>query len=97
MIVVYGSIRLKEDGVQRVADAIPGFLDKIRAEDGYIAYSLTWDPQDPQVLHLLEHWESAEAHEVHMPQPHVKEWAQMMSEVADGPLQAQKFNAEVFV
>jgi len=97
MIVIYGSIRLKAEEVAGVQARIPAFLEAIRAEDGYLGYDLTWDAEDPQTLHLLEHWDSADSYEAHRVQPHVTEWAQMMSGVAEGPLNSKKFRAEAYV
>lgn len=48
-----------------------GAADKVRAEDGCIKYDYYFSAQNPEVVLLVEEWESAEHQKVHMTQPHM--------------------------
>ena len=50
-----------------------GVVDKIRAEDGCIAYDYYFSAQDDKMLLLIEQWESFEHQQVHLKQPHMDE------------------------
>ena len=48
-----------------------GVVDKIRAEDGCIAYDYYFSAQDDKMLLLIEQWETKQHQQVHIGQPHM--------------------------
>lgn len=48
-----------------------GLLDKIRAEEGCIAYDYYASEDDIDRLMLIEKWQSAAHQEIHLTQPHM--------------------------
>ena len=59
----------REAFVERVRSE--GILDAIRAEDGYHRYDYFFSEEDPNLLLLIEAWESYEAQQTHIAQPHM--------------------------
>lgn len=92
-VVIHGGCEVKESEMDKVTAAAPAFLAAVRQEDGLVSYELSWDVLNPNVLRLLEHWESVDAYTAHTAQSHVREWAEMMKGVALAPLQANKSRA----
>lgn len=92
-VVIYARCEVREDAVAQVTAAAEDFLAAVHAEEGLIAYELSWDVREPTILRLLEHWEGEDAYLVHTGQPHVHEWASMMKELATAPLVANKSRA----
>ena len=48
-----------------------GLPERIRQEDGCLAYDYYFSAQDENELLLIERWQSAEHQRVHMQQPHM--------------------------
>lgn len=48
-----------------------GILDAIRAEDGFHRYDYFFSEEDPNLLLLIEAWESYEHQQTHIAQPHM--------------------------
>lgn len=59
----------REAFVERVRQE--GILDAIRAEDGFHRYDYFFSEEDPNLLLLIEAWESYEAQQTHIAQPHM--------------------------
>lgn len=95
-VVVYVVIQLREERVERVHELAQEFVDEVNREPGCITYELSWDVGDPTVLRLIEHWESAEAYEVHRRQAHVAQWGATMLEAQATPAVARKFLAAAY-
>lgn len=89
-IVVHGAIAVRPEEVERVTALAGTFAATCRDEDGCVEYALSWDVADPTYLRLIEHWESDAAYQVHRGQPHVVEWAQMITAAQAAPLQGTR-------
>lgn len=59
----------REAFVERVRKE--GILDAIRAEDGFYRYDYFFSEEDPNLLLLIEAWESYEHQQTHIAQPHM--------------------------
>ena len=59
----------REAFVERVR--AEGILDAVRAEDGFVQYDYYFSEKDPSELLLIEAWESKEAQQLHIAQPHM--------------------------
>lgn len=59
----------REAFIQKMKET--GILDAIRAEDGCIRYEYYLSEQDPNLILLVEQWESAQHQQVHIQQPHM--------------------------
>ncbi len=56
--------------VKEVSEA--GLLEEIRKEAGNVRYEYFYPAEDSSKLLLLEEWETQEAQQVHMTQPHME-------------------------
>jgi len=61
----------REGFIQKMKDT--GILAAIRAEDGCHCYDYYLSDEDPNLILLIEQWESKGHQQVHMTQPHMKE------------------------
>ncbi|MBQ9773548.1 MAG: antibiotic biosynthesis monooxygenase [Clostridia bacterium] len=59
----------REAFVKRVREE--GILDAIRAEDGFHRYDYFFSEEDPNLLLLIEAWESLDHQQKHIAQPHM--------------------------
>lgn len=60
----------REAFVKRVREE--GILDAVLAEDGCYRYDYFFSEKDPNLLLLLEAWESYEHQQIHIAQPHME-------------------------
>ena len=80
MILVAGTVRVAEGGLDKVADAMRTVLEETRKEDGCIRYAYARDVLDPDLMHVSELWRDAEALRAHGAAPHMKPWGAAMRE-----------------
>ena len=59
----------REAFIQKMKDT--GILADIRAEDGCHKYDYYLSDQDPNLILLIEQWETAEHQKIHCNQPHM--------------------------
>ena len=59
----------REGFIEKVKES--GVLDAIRAEDGCHRYDYYLSEKDPNVLLLIEQWETKEHQQIHLTQPHM--------------------------
>jgi quinol monooxygenase YgiN len=81
MILVSGTVRVAEGGLDKVAEAMRTVLVATRKEDGCIRYAYARDVLDPDLMHVSELWRDAEALRAHGAAPHMKPWGAAMREV----------------
>ena len=81
MILVVGTVRVAEGGLDKVADAMRAVLEATSKEDGCIRYAYARDVLDPDLMHVSELWRDAEALRAHAAAPHMKSWGAAMREV----------------
>jgi quinol monooxygenase YgiN len=80
MILVAGTVRVAEGGLDKVADAMRTVLEATRQEDGCISYAYARDVLDPDLMHVSELWRDAEGLRAHAAAPHMKPWGAAMLE-----------------
>lgn len=82
MIIVEGFVRMENIGdFEKVRTAAEAQISASRAEGGCIDYTYALDVVDPQIMRVLERWESWEALETHFKQPHMVPWREALAEV----------------
>lgn len=60
----------RESFIQKVKDT--GIMNAIRAEDGCIKYDYYLSEKDPDVLLLIEQWETKKHQQIHLTQSHME-------------------------
>ena len=81
MILVAGTVRVAEGGLDTVREAMEAVLAATRKEDGCIRYAYARDVLDPDLMHVSELWRDAEALRAHGAAPHMKRWGAAMRQV----------------
>ena len=74
MIVIEGTIRFSEGGLDAARPAMEAMIHATRAEDGCHEYSFSIDFLDPERIWVNERWESRAALGAHARSPHMAEW-----------------------
>ena len=70
LIVTFRCVPGKREAfVQKVQET--GVLDAVRKEDGCARYEYFFSQEDPDLLLLMEAWESQTHQQVHIGQPHM--------------------------
>ncbi len=78
MIIVTGHVRLKDGARDQLVAAAREMCQLSRAEDGCHAYRFGFDLEDDQVVHIHEEWESEQALEKHLAEPHFVEFGRQL-------------------
>ena len=82
MIIVEGFVRMAAAGdFERVRDAATAQIEASRAEGGCIDYTYAIDVLDPQIMRVLERWDSWEALEAHFKMSHMGPWRAALKDV----------------
>ncbi len=66
---------------EAVRSAAAAQIAASRAEGGCIDYTYAIDVVDPQIMRVLERWQSWEALEAHFKQPHMDAWRAALADV----------------
>ncbi len=70
MIVIAGSVRVKEGALDRMISDASAMAVASRAEDGCVDYRFSVDLEDPNVVRLFECWRDQKVLEEHFSTPH---------------------------
>ena len=82
MIIVEGHVRMANAGdFEHVRTAAAAQIAASRAESGCIDYTYAIDVLDPQIMRILERWESWDALDTHFAQPHMDAWRNALKDV----------------
>ena len=82
MIIVEGYVRMENAGdFETVRKAAEAQIAASRAEGGCIDYTYALDVLDPQIMRVLERWQSWRALEAHFKQPHMDTWRAALADV----------------
>ena len=82
MIIVEGFVRMENVGdFENVRAAAEAQIAASRAEGGCIDYTYALDVLDPQIMRVLERWQSWEALEAHFKEPHMDAWRAALADV----------------
>jgi quinol monooxygenase YgiN len=74
MIVIEGTVRIPEGGLDAARPAMEAMTHASRAEDGCHEYSFSVDLLDSTRIWINERWESRAALETHARSQHMGEW-----------------------
>ena len=82
MIIVEGFVRMESaNDFEKVRAAAEAQIAASRAEGGCIDYTYALDVLDPQIMRVLERWQSWEALESHFKEPHMDAWRTALADV----------------
>ena len=81
MIVIEGTIRFSQGGLDAARSAMETMIHATRAEDGCHEYSFSLDFLDPTRIWVNERWESRAALQAHARSAHMAEWRTIATEI----------------
>lgn len=84
MIVIAGSVAVKPETRDEAVEALLKMAAASQAEDGCVTYKFAADLADPNVIVVLEVWESAEILERHFATPHMAEFTAELGKIVAG-------------
>jgi quinol monooxygenase YgiN len=91
MIVVSGTARVRSDGREAAIAAARAMTAASLAEPGCHEYRFAVSLDDPDVVHVFEEWESAEALEAHFATAHMATFMEALGAVLDGSPVIERF------
>jgi quinol monooxygenase YgiN len=74
LILIMGTVRISDGGIDRARPAMAAMLAASRAEDGCLAYNYAQDVLDPCIIHVSERWRDHAALDAHFQTPHMAAW-----------------------
>jgi quinol monooxygenase YgiN len=84
MIQIIANNYIKAEKVEEFLKLAIGLVEDTRAKDaGCIRYELVQDLKNPQIITMLEEWESQESLKNHMNSPHFKEVTNATADFAE--------------
>lgn len=94
MIVIEGTIRFSEGGLDIARPAMETMIHATRAEDGCHEYSFSVDLLDPTRIWVNERWETRAALEAHARSAHMAEWRDTAIEIGVTERSLRLYEAE---
>ena len=91
MIVIAGRARLHAQERERAVQAGSKMAATSREEPGCLDYRFSIDIDDPLVVRVFEHWESADALESHFASPHFLAFSEVIVRAVNGSADFTRF------
>jgi quinol monooxygenase YgiN len=91
MLVIAGTIPFDPAHRDAFLAACIALQEATRKEEGCLLYAFSADLEDPGLVHIVEKWTSEEALTAHFAEPHMKAFADAMSEARRGNSTVVKF------
>jgi len=83
--IISAQVFLKPDKVDAFLAATKSLIEKSRAEEGCISYSLYQDPQDKTRFLFFEEWKNQAAVDYHFATEHFQKFGEVLNECASTP------------
>ena len=84
MIKIVARMTVKKDKVEEFKEIVRELIEKSRAEEGNIFYTLNQNLEDAQKLTFIECWKDEEAIRIHNATPHFTTIVPEMGELCEG-------------
>ncbi len=83
--VIGARVFIKAEKVNDFMTAAQSLIEKSRAEEGCISYTLYQDPQDKTKFFIFEEWKNQAAVDFHFATEHFKKFGETLNECASEP------------
>ncbi|MCB8942211.1 MAG: antibiotic biosynthesis monooxygenase [Ardenticatenaceae bacterium] len=91
MIVVVGKAQVKPEAREAAVAACVAMSKLSEAEAGCISYQFYESLAEPNTFFLFEEWETADALQAHLQQPHTTEFGGQLAGVLAGPMAVKRY------
>jgi quinol monooxygenase YgiN len=95
MIIVEGFVQLVPGEIDRFRPAAAEMLRETRKETGCLSYAFASDVDDPNMVRIVERWESEDALARHFATPHMAKFNSALSAAKIVKASAKLYRAEL--
>lgn len=88
-LAITASVEIKPEKVDAFLKSVTTLLEKSRAEEGCISYTLYRDPFTPTKFFFFEEWQDQDAIDFHFETEHFKSFGKLVEEYAVAPADIQ--------
>ncbi|MSX01804.1 MAG: antibiotic biosynthesis monooxygenase [Actinobacteria bacterium] len=86
-ILVVATIKVNDGEADTAIAGLTPIIEKVHEQEGCLSYALHRDINDPNTLVFVERWESQDALNQHVQQPHMAELGALAASIAAEPPQ----------
>ena len=83
--IISAQVFIQAEKVDEFLEATKSLIEKSRAEEGCISYSLYQDPRDKTKFLFFEEWKNQAAIDFHFSTEHFQQFGEMLNECASAP------------
>jgi len=83
--IISAQVFIKPEKVDAFLEATKSLIEKSRAEEGCVSYSLYQDPQDKTKFLFFEEWKNQAAVDFHFDTEHFKKFGETLNDCASAP------------
>lgn len=94
MLVITGTFRVPSANVEAARPVMGAMIAASRAEAGCLHYSYGEDVLEPGLIHVTEHWATAEALAAHGQADHIRAWRAAWPALGIGERDLTLFDAD---
>lgn len=94
MIIIQGHARFAPGTAANHLDALRTMVEATRAEEGCLLYAFAFDAVDPDVMHITERWETAEALAAHGKSDHMRAFGKAIAAAAPLEITFERYATE---
>jgi len=84
MIAIIAKMKIKEGKVDDAIELFKGLAPKVREEEGTLAYAISRDKANPNLLVVIERYRDMEAIQAHSSSAYFKEFSKTVGQFLDG-------------
>jgi quinol monooxygenase YgiN len=91
MIIVHGTIPIKEESRDLALDLARDMAEATRTEDGCISYDFYIGLNEPNTLLLFQEWEDMDSLMAHFKTEHMESFLRELPDVLDGEITTRRY------
>ena len=91
MVLVTGTVRLRPEARDALVESARTVVAATLEEPGCHTYGFAFDVGDPDLVHVYEEWEDAEALRMHLDTPHVAAFSAALGPLVASPPQLTRW------
>ncbi|TDJ37517.1 MAG: antibiotic biosynthesis monooxygenase [Gammaproteobacteria bacterium] len=91
MIIVHGTIPLREDRRDRALELARVMADATQAEPGCVSYDFYIGLRDPNTLMVFQEWEDMDALMAHFQTAHMESFLRELPELTSGDITTRRY------
>ena len=94
MLIVAVEVVVEDGTIDQVRDAIHNMETESRKEPGCLTYAFSVDINDPNMVRVIERWESSEALATHFKTPHMAAFREALGRISPKSMDIKAYQVE---